>query len=245
MNYQEIFSLRADKYIQAIKNFPHIRDEEMSAFCQLLALQPGDRFLDVPSGDGTLHDYLGEEVAYHGLDPSPDFHAAGKARGLEAFSGRLRSTPFPSAHFDVVGSLTGLHHEASREEIYAEWQRILKPGGRLVIMDVGTGSDVAKFLDGFVATWNSQGHEGIYLDAQDADVLQGLGFSSLSIREHRYDWVSNSIAEMAAFMRDLFGLDLNPDDGRVKEALEQQLGCRHDGATVYVPWCLKSIVAVK
>lgn len=245
MNYHEIFSLRADKYIQAGRKFPYVRDKELSEFCSLLDLRAGEILLDAPSGDSVLNSYIGKEIFYHGLDPSPDFYAAGKEKGLEVHPNRLSDSPFSADYFDVIGSLTGLHHEAVRRDIYVEWHRILKPGGRVIIMDVGSGSDVATFLDGFVDTWSSRGHQGTYLDAQDVALLDSVGFSNLKVGEHKYDWIGNSVEEIATFMRDLFGLDLDPDEQQLKEAIVRQLGCRHVGPMVHVSWCLTSIIATK
>lgn len=244
MDYKQIFSTRANRYARAMSLFPSVREQEFREFCLLLSLQAGETFLDAPSGDSSLFDVIEQDVKYHGIDPSPCFVLAGREKGLSVCPDRLDDSPFPDACFDVIGSLTGLHHERERGTIFQEWYRILRPGGRLVVMDVGAGSDVAKFLDGFVGAWNSQGHEGSYLGCQDLELFREAGYRQIVRREHRYAWSADSMEAMAAFMKDLFGLDLDPPNETVADAL-QAIGARVSGHGVEVPWSLISISAIK
>ena len=46
-------------------------------------------------------------------------------------------TPFPDAHFDVVTISYGLRNLASVDEGLREMWRVLKPGGRLLVLDFG------------------------------------------------------------------------------------------------------------
>jgi len=43
--------------------------------------------------------------------------------------------PFPDASFDAVTSVDALNHLIDRPRVIAEWTRLLKPGGRLLITD--------------------------------------------------------------------------------------------------------------
>jgi ubiquinone/menaquinone biosynthesis C-methylase UbiE len=110
-------------------------------------LQPGESVLDVGCGTGTLaiaaKRRVGEAGSVHGIDASPAMvarasHKARKANVDVAFgTGLAESLPFPDGSFDVVLSTVMLHHlpRDSRPLSLAEMRRVLKPGGRLLLVD--------------------------------------------------------------------------------------------------------------
>lgn len=56
------------------------------------------------------------------------------ARGCNALQGNAEMLPFPDGAFDIVYSNGVLHHAADTERAVAEVRRVLKPGGKAVIM---------------------------------------------------------------------------------------------------------------
>jgi len=118
-------------------------------FLDLARLVPGESVLDVGCGTGTLaiaaKRRVGGNAVVRGIDPSVEMidRARKKARRANvdvtfetAFA---ESLPFPDAQFDVVLSTVMLHHlrRAVREQCVREMHRVLKPGGRLLIVDFG------------------------------------------------------------------------------------------------------------
>jgi 2-polyprenyl-3-methyl-5-hydroxy-6-metoxy-1,4-benzoquinol methylase len=107
----------------------------------------GIRLLDVGCGDGALicaAAARGAMVA--GVDADPAMLAAARLRmaraGLEATlrEGRVEGLPFPDASFDVVASVTVLCFVGDAERGVREMARVLRPGGRLVIGELGRWS---------------------------------------------------------------------------------------------------------
>ena len=114
----------------------------------LASAQPGDHVLEVGCGTGdvalTAHARVGANGRVVGIDPSPEMIAVAqrKAQRLGCPAtfqlGVIEALPFPDQHFDVVLSSLMMHHlpgDLKRAGL-AEIARVLKPGGRLVIVDI-------------------------------------------------------------------------------------------------------------
>ena len=118
----------------------------------LARLTPGERVLDVGCGTGTLaiaaRERLGPDGEVHGVDPSPEMieHAREKARraGLtvDFQVGVIEELPFEKGSFDAVTSTLMFHHldQDLRLRGLAEVRRVLRPGGRLLVVDMQPGT---------------------------------------------------------------------------------------------------------
>jgi ubiquinone/menaquinone biosynthesis C-methylase UbiE len=110
-------------------------------------LQAGNAVLDVGCGTGTLllaaAERVGPSGALHGIEPSPEMasHARHKAEAhrvsLEVVEGSADSLPYPPASFDAVFCTLVFHHlpRSMQEGATREMRRVLRPGGRAVIVD--------------------------------------------------------------------------------------------------------------
>ena len=113
----------------------------------------GESVLDAGCGTGTLaiaaKKRVGAAGAVHGLDASMEMleRAEKKARkaGVEVFfrSGVAEALPFADAQFNVVLSTVMLHHlpQKARLQFASEIRRVLKPAGRVLIVDFEGFSD--------------------------------------------------------------------------------------------------------
>ena len=81
-----------------------------------------------------------------GVDPDPAMLAAARLRvadaGLEAtfLEGQVERLPFPDSSFDVVASVTVLCFVGDAAGALREMARVLRPGGRLVLGELGRWS---------------------------------------------------------------------------------------------------------
>jgi len=126
------------------------------------------RVLDVGGGNGIVRQYARDVDLYVDLDPSPAWLTADWLAVAEAFPA-LRSPitfvlgvgermPFRESRFDAVLSLFSINHCADPEAVITEIARVLRPGGRLVLV----AEDVEpRWLDlpkrGYRAGWTPVG----------------------------------------------------------------------------------------
>ncbi|MGY1806504.1 methyltransferase domain-containing protein [Blastococcus sp. SYSU D00669] len=117
----------------------------------LLAARPGERVLDVGSGPGflvaSLADAVGAGGAVHGLDPSAPMNAL--ARELVATrpwvridDGDALDLPYPDGAFDAAVSTQVYEYVADVPRALAELRRVLRPGGRVLVLDTDWDSVV-------------------------------------------------------------------------------------------------------
>ena len=95
------------------------------------------RVLDVGCGKGRFARVLSESnprVAVSGLDISEAMLTC-VPEGVEKVSALMTDLPFAASTFDVVYATESLEHAVEIERAVAEMCRVLKPGGRLVIID--------------------------------------------------------------------------------------------------------------
>lgn len=108
---------------------------------------PGKSVLDVGCGTGTLaiaaKNHVGPSGSVYGIDASPEMIARARAKArkrhvhVEFENASAEVLPFPNARFDLVLSTIMLHHlpRKIRQQAAREIRRVLKPGGRAVIVD--------------------------------------------------------------------------------------------------------------
>jgi len=116
-------------------------------------VREGDRVLDIAGGTGDLARAFAHKVGPSGMVVHTDINEAmlrtGRDRLLDeglALPTTLcdaEALPFASNSFDVVIVAFGLRNMTHKDKALAEMQRVLKPGGRLLVLEF---SKVAKPL---------------------------------------------------------------------------------------------------
>jgi SAM-dependent methyltransferase len=112
-------------------------DEPLVA--EYLAGRPPGVALDAACGTGRYAEFLasqGHQVI--GVDSSPDMlaHARRRVPGAEFRLGDLDQLPLPDDSADVIVCALALVHVPRLEPVLAEFTRVLRPGGDLIISDV-------------------------------------------------------------------------------------------------------------
>ena len=131
--------------------------EQRRAIRAALALQAGEHVLDVGSGPGLLAAEMVAEVGANGsvtgVDPSEDMLAIARAPLTDAdtqltfVSGGATVLPFEDDSFDAATSTQVYEYVADMPAALAEVRRVLRPGGRLLILDTDWDSIVWRSSD--------------------------------------------------------------------------------------------------
>ena len=113
-------------------------------------LAGGMRVLDVATGTGLVaraaRALVGDRGAVIGVDPSSgmlrEAAKAERARLVQAFG---ESLPFGDANFDFVSMGYALRHVSALEAAFAEYRRVLKPGGAVLLLEITRPESRAAF----------------------------------------------------------------------------------------------------
>jgi len=197
---------------------------------------------DVPAGGGYLQGYLPDGCIWWGHEPCASFtnHQSGGNQSVP-----LLPLPWPNGSVDAAISLAGVHHIDDKRPLFAELYRVAKPGGRLVVSDVASGSSVAQFLDGYVGEHNSTGHEGVFLDERTLQALRAAGWTIEHSELQHFHWRFTDRKAMAEFCLELFDLRTS-SVADTQSAIETQLGVTDlSEGCVGMHWSLMTVLAVK
>ena len=115
-------------------------------FFRLLELGPGQRVLEVACGSGgvTCRMALETGAACLGVDINPHGIRAAETRAREQeLSSRVsfqlvdaaQPLPFPDQSFDAVFCNDSINHLPGRLQVFRDWHRVLRPGGRVLVTD--------------------------------------------------------------------------------------------------------------
>ena len=107
---------------------------------QRAGLAQGMHVLDVGFGTGLVAREALAVIGPHGrlvgVDPSPGMMKEAHLPGVELVTGIAEQIPRPDASSDFVSMGYALRHIADVAAAFAEFHRVLRPGGRLLVLEI-------------------------------------------------------------------------------------------------------------
>ena len=141
---REAFSRQADGFESAHMNFSS--KEYLGYVASKIAPEKTDTVLEVAAGTCACGRAIAPHVAkVTCLDITPAMLSIGKEtakteriENIDFVIGDAAELPFPDNSFDIVLSRLAFHHFPDINQPFAEMVRILKPSGKLVLIDMET-----------------------------------------------------------------------------------------------------------
>lgn len=104
-------------------------------------VKQGMKVLDVGAGTGAVsllaQEIVGENGFVVALDPSKGMLGEARKLGVNRVTmGLGESLPFPDNSFDVLTMSYALRHVADLHQAFVEYSRVLKPGGKILLLEI-------------------------------------------------------------------------------------------------------------
>lgn len=210
------FDLMGQSYEAALRNYPDLRREELDYLLAAADITPGAAAIDFTAGTGFVTLPLADRVGPTGRVTAVDSSGV----MLDQLRGRLADPAevtcvhtddphlagLPTAGVDRVVSLGGFHHVEDQVAVCRALHRILRPGGRAVVMDFADASPAQEHFDGLVHDHNPGGHCGLFLSPSRATNLARLVGCRATVEAVRFWWRFPSLIEAGRCFVQLHGL---------------------------------------
>jgi ubiquinone/menaquinone biosynthesis C-methylase UbiE len=175
---------------------PVVRGAERAGLARLRAELVADlegHVVELGAGTGANLDHLGHGIErFTALEPSPAMaarlrrHAARTAdHPVEVIEAPAEALPIATASVDAVVSTLVLCTVADPSQALAEVRRVLRPGGRLVLLEHVRGTGTTVTLQGVLdPVWRTFGR-GCHLTRDTRRLVEEAGFDTSELRDVR------------------------------------------------------------
>ncbi|MDX2214338.1 MAG: methyltransferase domain-containing protein [Oculatellaceae cyanobacterium bins.114] len=165
-------------------------------FKDWMQLAPSAIVLDIACGTGELERLLltqNPQQSITGVDISDEMlrQAQQKLKSFPNIAFQVataRSLPFQSCQFDVVLSANSFHYFDQPDTVLQEMQRVLKPNGKLLLLDWCRDSWVCQMCD-WVLQWFDPAHKQCYTQAELHTLLTSNQFQIVRSQKVRFGWL--------------------------------------------------------
>ena len=152
----------------------------------LLGDDPGE-VLDLACGTANLRPMVG---SYVGVDASTEMLLAARRKfaTVALAAAQAGALPFADARFDTVCCASAFHIFPDPVGALREVRRVLRPGGRLLLLDWSRGRLTMRALNAYLR-FTGDTYRRMYTLEEAGALLRGAGFRVVSAERRAIDWL--------------------------------------------------------
>lgn len=262
-----LISERWENYRNANTNNPDVRNNELSRAHYLLHPKSGERILEIGTGNGLLTLLIAEDVKSSGEVITTDVIEGNLEKVSKANTHHLpiipllldTDAPFPLSekydrYFDAIITVATLHHFDSRLEpekngrlqLIEACYRMLKPGGRLVVVDPLAGTKTSAYFDAIntPAHCFPLGHPHEFFSQEELlSLTRSVKFQDVSLDLISVPWRFVSQEEAKTFLHTIHNSRCTPEESLA--LAEKVLGFQKEEDHYELGWDLFFLTAKK
>ena len=163
-NIQTSFTAQAQDFENKNMNFS--KQEYLAYTVRCVAPAPSDCVLEAAAGTCACGRSIAPFVtSVICLDATPAMLAVGKAeaeksgmKNMQFINGYVEDMPFENKYFDIVINRLAFHHFTDMEKPFSEMNRVLKIGGKLVIIDMEAAEESLREIEDKIETMRDPSH---------------------------------------------------------------------------------------
>jgi ubiquinone/menaquinone biosynthesis C-methylase UbiE len=160
---------------------------------RLINLQKGGSLLDIGCGWGLLLKELARKdpsLKLFGIDISPEMVRVAKrnfqnSKQVEIKEGSAAKLPYKSNSFNTVTCILSFHHHPDSQQSLREMYRVLKPKGKLLLLDPFNDGLFQKFILFINALLFDEKNISVYTKIELLELFKQAGFKNVSQRVRR------------------------------------------------------------
>jgi ubiquinone/menaquinone biosynthesis C-methylase UbiE len=159
------FDAYSEAYDQWFQQNARIFESELRLVAK--TLEQSGRILSIGCGTGLFEQQLASVYGINiadGIEPSANMASVARQRGMQVLDGSAEALPFDDASFDTALFNGSLSYVADLAPALQEAWRVLRPGGKLVMVDVPAES-------GFGMMYRLGGAYGSWEDARIKELI--------------------------------------------------------------------------
>ena len=196
---------RSRLYKECLREFPNARNEDIGIMNKYLSPKDSEIILEVGAGSGLFSKVLADRVKKLIVsDPSAEQLEEVKRlnkNNIEIREEGADTLTLGKETVDAIWSFGAMHHCHNKTKAFQNFVRILRKGGRLVLVDVYHGSKLAKHFDIQVAKFCIVGHEVAFWTKEFGESLCYItGFEKPRFYDLNIQWKFNTKEEIGTFL---------------------------------------------
>jgi arsenite methyltransferase len=245
----EFSGIRSKLYKKAMEEYPKARLEDIKVMKEYLMPKEGEFILEIGAGNGFFSKYISERIGDNGKlivsDPSSEQLEAVKdlnKSNIEILQKGAEDIDLDENSVDAIWSFGAMHHCFNKKEAFENFKSVLKVGGRLVLVDVFEGSNLARHFDDKVDKYCITGHKvEFWRDEMAINLCNSVGLGKPKIIDLNIKWKFESEKEVGKFLYKIHAMTKS-NHWEILKGAKDILGIEKTGGKYYLNWPMKIMI---